>query len=171
MNKHEDSNGGGGAYAPGSTDSMPTMFDVRAFAGSADPLFADRLAEQLLNGVPAPANADEAALDRRAGGILAQMRELGPRNGLEGLLAAQMVAMHGTACEFLRRAMLPEQPSHTVAALARLSTRMLTLFAQQTELLQKLRGCERQTLRIEHVRKVEDGGVSMSAEAERVARA
>lgn len=158
----------GGAAEPVDL-AMP--LDLTAFSGSRDPLFSAWLGEQVVNCQYLPAALGRAEQERRAAGVLAQVAEIGPRNGLEGLLAGQMVAMHGAGCELLRRGIQAEAAPQLAELLMRTSTRMLTLFARQTELLLRLRGRERQTLRIEHVRKVEDGRVSVTAETERAGAA
>lgn len=146
-------------------------FNPAAFSGSPDLMFSQWLGEQTINAHSLPAALSDDQRDLRAAGVLAQMKAIAPRNGLEGMLAAQMVTMHGTGCELLRRAMQPDESVQQADMLMRTSTRMMTLFARQTELLLRLRGREKQTLRIEHVRKAEDGRVSVTAEAERAGTA
>ena len=146
-------------------------FNPAAFSGSPDLMFSQWLGEQTINAHCLPASLSETQKELRAAGILAQMKAIAPRNGLEGMLAAQMVTMHGTGCELLRRAIRLDESVQQADLLMRTSTRMMTLFARQTELLLRLRGHEKQTLRIEHVRKAEDGRVSVTAEAERAGTA
>lgn len=155
---------------PESADIEPA-FNPAAFSGSRDLMFAQWLAEQAINAHALPATLSQDQRDIRAAGILAQLKAIAPRSGLEGMLAAQMVTMHGTGCELLRRAVQPGESVQQADILMRTTTRMMTLFARQTELLLRLRGSEKQTLRIEHVRKAEDGRVSVTAEAERAGAA
>lgn len=128
-------------------------FDPTVFSGSKNIAFSEWLGEQVINCHFLPPGLDE----------------IGQQQRIEGMLAGQMVAMHGAGCDLLRRAMLPTAQPQVAEALMRTSTRMMTLFARQTELLLRLRGRERQTLRIEHVRKDDDRRVSVTAEAERTA--
>jgi hypothetical protein len=81
-----------------------------------------------------------------------------PRNGVEALLAAQMVAVHNAALELLRRAILPDQPSRIMEIQSNRATRLLRLYVDQVEALNRLRGGgTRQTVRVERVT-VEAGG-------------
>lgn len=148
-------------------DDAEEAFNPAAFSGTRDLMFSQWLGQQAINAHSLPEALSELDKDRLAAGVLAQMKAIAPRNGLEGMLAAQMVTMHGAGCELLRRAMQPNEPVAQADLLMRTSTRMMTLFARQTELLLRLRGREKQTLRIEHVRKAEDGRVSVTAQAER----
>lgn len=150
---------------------VQATFNPAAFSGSPDLMFSQWLAEQTINAHCLPATLSDHAKDLRAAGVLAQMKAIAPRNGLEGMLAAQMVAMHGAGCELLRRAMQPQELVQQADQMMRTSARMMTLFARQTELMLRLRGHEKQTLRIEHVRKAEGGRLSVTAEAERAGTA
>jgi hypothetical protein len=75
-----------------------------------------------------------------ANAAVALVQDIAPRTGTEAMLAVQMVAVHNTALEQLRRAMLPDQPSVIVDSTANRATRLLRLFADQVAALQKLRG-------------------------------
>jgi hypothetical protein len=95
-----------------------------------------------------------------ANAAVALIRELAPGSGVEALLAVQMVAVHNTALEQLRRAMLPDQPSVIVDSTANRAARLLRLFADQVAALQKLRGPQSsvpQTVNVRFVQ-VEAGG-------------
>lgn len=96
--------------------------------------------------------------DTNANVAIALIREIAPRNGVEALLAAQMIAVNNAALELLRRAILPDQPSRIVDSLSNRATRLLRLYVDQLDALNLLRGGgTRQTVRVERVT-VEAGG-------------
>ncbi len=71
---------------------------------------------------------------------MAAMRAIGPRDGLEGMLAAQMVCAHGVAIDFTRRAMRDGQYMENRTAYMRQAGKLMTLFARQIETLDRRRG-------------------------------
>jgi hypothetical protein len=71
---------------------------------------------------------------------LAAMRAIGPRDGLEGMLAAQMVCAHGVAVDFTRQAMRDGQYMENRTAYMRQAGKLMTLFARQIETLDRRRG-------------------------------
>ena len=100
----------------------------------------------------------KGAADTNANAAIALIREIAPRNGVEALLAAQMVAVHNVALEQLRRALVPEQPAQFIDSLTNRGTQLLRLYVDQVAALERLRGGgTRQTVRVERVT-VEAGG-------------
>ena len=73
---------------------------------------------------------------------LAAMRAIGPRDGLEGMLAAQMVAVHGAAMNFTGRALGPGQPMAARAVHMSQAARLMALFTRQMEVLERRRGAQ-----------------------------
>ncbi len=87
----------------------------------------------------------------------AALRGIAPRDALEGLLAAQMVAVHEAAMGCLHRAHdRGHAPGLRQAELAQ-ATRLVRSFAAQLEALDRHRGKGRQVVRVEHVT-VQAGG-------------
>jgi hypothetical protein len=101
----------------------------------------------------------EGAADTNANAATALIREIGPRNAVEALLIAQMVAVHNAAAEQLRRVInYLYQPPEVIDSLSNQATRLLRLFIDQLAALDRLRGVgARQTVRVERVT-VEAGG-------------
>jgi len=100
----------------------------------------------------------EGRTDTNANAAIALIREIAPRNGVEALLAAQVIAVHNAALELLRRVVLPDQPGQFIDSLPNRATRLLRLYVDQVEALDRLRGGgARQTVRVERVT-VEAGG-------------
>src|SRR5881227_1187559 len=55
------------------------------------------------------AHSDEATLSRQSTATVEALIGIGPKDELEGMLAAQIIAAHNAAIECYRRAMIPEQ--------------------------------------------------------------
>lgn len=88
----------------------------------------------------AAARAAEVAQAWTIETTLATMRAAAPRDGLEGMLAAQMAAAHRAAMDITGRATAPGLPPAARAALMAQAGRMMHLFARQLETLDRRRG-------------------------------
>jgi hypothetical protein len=78
--------------------------------------------------------------------------EIGPTGGLQGLLATQMIGTHTAAAEFMKRAMVPSQSSDVIDLNIHRAGRLMRLFTQQVDSMQKLKGLSgQQTVTVEHV--------------------
>jgi hypothetical protein len=76
---------------------------------------------------------------------------IGPRDQLEALLAVQMVSVHNTAMELLRRVLLPDQTTEGVTLGVQRSAKLLRLFTAQMETLLRYRSGGQQTVTVKHV--------------------
>jgi hypothetical protein len=141
-------------------------FCATDLSGSQNQVFSERLGEQMLDCLELNPAMSEAERGRRAAAALGAMREIGARDGREGLIAAQMVAVHNAGLGFLARA-VRDPRVRKAATYTRQSTALMTLFLRQMEALERRRGQARQSLRIEHERQTEDGRMRLTAETER----
>jgi hypothetical protein len=83
---------------------------------------------------------------------------MAPKNVVEAMLAVQMIASHEASLLFLRRATLDDQSTEGIDANVLRATRLMRVFAQQVEAMQKLKGkAIQQTLTVEQVN-VHQGG-------------
>ena len=100
----------------------------------------------------------EPVLENRLGLAVDVLAELRPTSALESLLAVQMFGTHQAAILFLRNAVAEDQsPEGRDAHLAR-STKLMGLFLQQLEALQKLKGkATQQKVTVEHLH-IHEGG-------------
>ena len=89
--------------------------------------------------------------------VVAALHSIGPRDGLEALLAVQMVGVHNIAMEFLKRAALKEQTDHGLDINVNRATRLLRTFSMQVEALKTHRSKGQQRVQVEHVH-VHQGG-------------
>lgn len=80
-----------------------------------------------------------------------------PRDEVEGMLASQAVALHLSAMECLRRAMVPNQPFETAAKLRKDGANLSRAMTEMVEALDRKRGKGPQVMRVERV-VVQEGG-------------
>jgi hypothetical protein len=88
---------------------------------------------------------------------VAMVHAIGPRDPVEAILAAQMVATNDVAMEMLRRARIAEQPSDIVDQCVLRATRLMRTFTAQVATLKDYRSKGHQTMTVQHVN-VSDGG-------------
>ena len=87
----------------------------------------------------------------------AAIHSLGARDGLEALLAVQMVGVHTMAMKFLARVALEDQTDHGREVNVNRANRLLRTFTAQMEALKKYRSKGEQHYTVEHVH-VHSGG-------------
>jgi hypothetical protein len=87
----------------------------------------------------------------------ALLRGITPQDPAESMLAVQMIAVHNVALDALRRATLPENNLEVRKHYMNSATKLLRLFADQTERLKKNRRSGQQKVTVEHVH-VNQGG-------------
>ena len=139
----------------------------QAALGIKSELLARRLAEQAATTQRLPADDAKSYLEMGASAVAA-LGELAPANGIEAMLATQMVASHNASLDLLRLAVSGGQDDRVIEERTRQYARVSDVFLRQLDHFQRQRGRQRQTIRIEHVRVVEDGKVTVRQEEERV---
>ena len=88
---------------------------------------------------------------------LALMHEINPRNGTESLLATQMLHTHHLAVKMMERATSTNQSIEDVDRNVNMATKLMRVFNQQLDALQKLRGKGQQKMTVEHIHVYEGG--------------
>jgi len=156
------------AGPPAADIAIRDRFDAMALSGGRSESFARRLATQVATCQWLPERLGPVEQSARATAATAALKELAPRNAAEALLAGQMVATHNASLDLMTRAVGDSTSVEAMQATARLGVRLMTLYVRQMELLARQRGRQRQTVRIEHVRAVDDGRVTVRAEEERI---
>ena len=96
--------------------------------------------------------------------------DLKPADGLEGMLAIQMVGTHHAALECLRRAAVPDQTIVSRDMNLKHATKLMVLYNQQVAALDKHRGKGQQKVTVEHVH-VAAGGQAIVGNVEAGSRA
>jgi hypothetical protein len=90
--------------------------------------------------------------------VCQSLEGLNPQTTVEGLLCAQMLGAHNLAMEFMRRSLLPDQTIEGATAQTNRAVRLLRVFVEQADALQRLRGkAGQQKVTVEHVH-VHEGG-------------
>jgi hypothetical protein len=122
-------------------DSLkPKGCTLKPLAGSDDPRFNNLLLNTVLNTLWTPAYLTDEQRQDRAGAALSAVRAFNPRDEVEGMMAAQAVALHHAAMECARRAMLPEQPSDAADRLRRQAANMSRAMVDMAEAIDRRRG-------------------------------
>jgi hypothetical protein len=85
------------------------------------------------------------------------LRAFNPLDEIEGMLAAQAIALHFGAMEALRRSMISDQPAEIAARLRKDGANLARAYTDMLDALDRKRGKAQQVVRVERV-VVEDGG-------------
>lgn len=125
--------------------------------GSEDPSVHLARVKEIAYSVWLQDGISEEEQNERIQAAINMFAEIKPQNGLEGMLATQMVATHSAAIEYLRRAMIPSQTFAVAEQSLKHANKLLQTFARQLEVLDKHRGKGQQKITVEHVT-VEAGG-------------
>jgi hypothetical protein len=131
--------------------------DQPGLSGSPSGAFTAVLVNQVAGAIfqgPKPDREMVGALQEAA---LTAMRGIAPADPLEGMLAAQMVAVHEAAMEAFRRAALAEQTFAGRELGLKYADKLVRSFAALTDALNRHRGKGQQLVRVEHVH-VHPGG-------------
>lgn len=99
-------------------------------------------------------------------GLLGLVHAIDPKDAQESMLASQMVGTHTLAMECLRRANVPGQTFEGRDVNLRHAERLMRIYAQQLDTLNKHRGKGQQKVTVEHVT-VNEGGQAVVGAVER----
>src|SRR5262249_7840046 len=102
-------------------------------------------------------NSDEATRDRQLASAIAALVGIGPKDELEGMMAAQLIAAHSAAMECYRRAMIGEQTFEGRRENLAQANKLSRTYATLLEALNRHRGKGQQKVTVEHVH-VHSGG-------------
>jgi hypothetical protein len=130
--------------------------DARFLGGSRSEPFNKLILRELV-GCLSIANRDEEGQVELARAAMAALKAFRPTDEIEGMLAAQAVALHLGALECLRRSMLPSQPSDMASRLRRDGANLARTMVEMLEAIDRKRGKRPQVVRVERV-VVQDGG-------------
>ena len=130
--------------------------------GSKDSGFQKKLLNDVVRCLSAASLSDEGQdLDRAQKTVLdaalAALRAFRAKDEIEGMIAAQCVALHAASMECFRRAMLPQQPSEVASRLRKDGANLARAMTDMIEALDRKRGKGPQVVRVERVM-VADGG-------------
>jgi len=112
-----------------------------------------------------PEGMAEAAKNARILKAVDLFESIKPADGMEAMLAVQMVGAHSAAMECLRRAMVPGQTFESRASNLGHAQKMMSLYARQLAALDKHRGKGEQKVTVKHVH-VASGGQAIVGNVE-----
>ena len=96
-------------------------------------------------------HSDEETLDRQLAATTAALIGIAPRDELEGMIAAQLLAAHSAAMECYRRAMLSEQTFEGRRENLNQANKLSRTYTTLLEALNRHRGKGQQKVTVEHV--------------------
>ena len=134
-----------------SKNSKPTVRHIQArdpatqpgtlkrIGGSANDDFNSVLANQVCQALWTK-HSDEDALEQQFQATIGALTGIAPRDEIEGMLAAQMVAIHNASMECLRRAMIHEQSFEGRREALNQANKLSRTYATLLEALNRHRG-------------------------------
>ena len=123
---------------------------LKPFGGSGSDTWNMQLASQLWNCLWTT-NANEEQKTSQFRGTISGMIGIAPRDEIEGMMAAQLIAAHNAAMECYRRAMHPEQTFQGRSEELTQANKLSRTYATLVEALNRHRGKGQQKVTVEHV--------------------
>jgi hypothetical protein len=129
---------------------------LKNLGGSKSDRWNNLLANQAVNALWLK-HSDPETRDKQLSATVAALLGIGPRDELEGMIAAQLIAAHNAAMECYRRAMLGEQSFEGRRENLNQANKLSRSYAVLLESLNRHRGKGQQKVTVEHVH-VHSGG-------------
>jgi hypothetical protein len=137
------------------------LADLCSLTGTVHNEVAIRIAGQVQMslGQPKASNVDGSLIQ-----AISTIAEIAPQNGIEAMLAAQMIATHEMALLCLSRVTLEGQTVEGAESNVLRATRLMRLHLEQIEAMQKLKGkAGQQKVTVEHVHVYQGGQAIVGA--------
>ena len=128
----------------------------RDMGGSAVDDFNNVILRETLGTIWVP-GTEQDGQNKRVLAVMAALKAFKSADEIEGMLAAQAVALHFGAMECFRRAMIPDQQSDIASKLRKDGANLARGMTDMLEALDRKRGKGPQVVRVERV-VVQDGG-------------
>jgi hypothetical protein len=138
--------------------------ELKRLGGSRSDQWNNTLANQALNAVWAK-NADTAERDKLISATLSALMGIGPKDELEGMMAAQLLASHNASMECYRRAMIGDQTFEGRKENLNQANKLSRTWTTLLDALNKHRGKGQQKVTVEHVH-VHAGGQAVVGSVE-----
>ena len=140
------------------SSSLSAMIpSIRALRAPSSSIASSSVAARWVRAPQVWSNTSPDSSPKRVAFVAAALAAFKPTDELEGLLAAQGVALHLGAMECLRRAMLPDQHPDIAAKLRKDGANLARGMTDMLEALDRKRGKGPQVVRVERV-VVHEGG-------------
>jgi len=138
---------------------------LQHIGGSKSDHWNNTLANQAVNALWVK-NSDDETIDRQLNATVGALHGIAPRDELEGMMAAQLVAAHNAAMECYRRAMIPDQTFEGRNQNLNYANKLSRTWTTLLSALNKHRGKGQQKVTVEHVH-VHAGGQAVVGNVER----
>ena len=138
--------------------------ELKTIGGSQSDHWNNTLLNQALQTVWSN-NADTAERDKLIGATLSALMGIGPKDELEGMMAAQLLAAHNASMECYRRAMLGNQTFEGRREGLNQANKLSRTWTTLLDALNKHRGKGQQKVTVEHVH-VHAGGQAVVGSVE-----
>lgn len=123
---------------------------LKSIGGSRSDYWNNLLANQAVQALWLK-NSDADTRNRQLTATIAALEGIGPRDELEGMMAAQLIAAHNAAMECYRRAMIGEQTFEGRRENLTQANKLSRTYAALVEALNRHRGKGQQKVTVEHV--------------------
>lgn len=137
---------------------------LKQLGGSQSDHWNNILANQTLNTLWLAHSNDEGR-DRQYAATAAALAGIGPKDEIEGMIGAQLLAAHNATMECYRRAMIPEQSFEGLRENLNQANKLSRTYATLLEALNRHRGKGQQKVTVEHVH-VHQGGQAIVGHVE-----
>jgi hypothetical protein len=137
--------------------SVPAPGQLEHYSGSKSREFTNRLLNATIDTAWLPNLEDAEAKRLQARIALDLLEAFKPTDAIEGMIAAQAVAMHQGAMECFRRAMIPDQPPDMATRMRKDGANLARGMTDMLDALDRKRGKGPQVVRVERVT-VHQGG-------------
>ncbi len=143
-------------------------YDWKAVTGTDQEDLRNGLWQQMLAFIIRPGDLTEQEVAERASAAVAALAAIRPQDGMEGMLAVQMVAVHSAAMDSLTNAMKSNQSDQSRDMYYRNAGKLMTMYLHQIEAIDRRRGKGVPKVNVEHVT-VQSGGQAIvgAVEAQR----
>jgi hypothetical protein len=146
------------AKKPGANASKTVVADdpddrkgrLKELGGSQSDRWNNVLANQAMQALWVK-NSSPDERDKQLGATVAALAGIGPKDELEGMMAAQLIAAHNAAMECYRRAMIGEQTFEGRRENLAQANKLSRTYAALLEALNRHRGKGQQKVTVEHV--------------------
>ena len=125
--------------------------DLRPFGGAQHDDWNERLVVQLATALPQSEGSGTVVAVERAAGAVAGQVGINPRDTVEGMIGAQLIAAHEAALELYRRAWISEQSFEVRIKFLALADKAARTVAMLSEALYRHRGKGQQQITVKHV--------------------
>jgi hypothetical protein len=146
-------------------DPSKRQGELKPFGGSKSDEWNSVLVYQTFRTLFVFENSDEETKKEQRTAALAGLIGIKPRDELEGMIAAQLVACHNASMECYRRAMLREQTFDGRHENLNQANKLSRTYSTLLETLNRHRGKGQQQVRVEHVH-VHEGGQAIVGNVE-----